>query len=243
MKHIKSNIDNLTHLWKTVSKLSNGYAKDDAISYSLIESSEWPNKIWSGQMLTQDILQNIRFLIKNSKIDLQLVDFEYNNRSNKAFMEANGFHLSSSMPGMHLKLTGPFETRQRLDFILVTNKDQAKIWCQNFKASFGYVISEDLVIKSMHKVNYYLAFDKDVPVGTVKIHRIKNVAGIYSLGVPPNVRGHGYAKDILYFTLHTAFRQGAVVATLQASKAAQGMYEQLGFKTDFTMNNYKLKTQ
>ncbi|WP_417237115.1 GNAT family N-acetyltransferase [Bizionia paragorgiae] len=243
MEHIEYNIQNLLNLYATVGKPFNGYASDSAIGYSRIQASEWPNKIWSNEKLTPDVLQNIKILIESSKIKMRFVDFEYGGSTNHRFIEQSGFELTNSMPGMHLKLTNPFETPTRLSFKMVTEMTEAKIWTAVFKQAFGYLISEDLVLKNLNKIHFYITFEDSKPIGVVKLHRTNNIAGIYSLGVPVAFRGNGYAKEIMHFVLNKAMQQGATVATLQASKLGQGMYERMGFKNDFTVHSYKLKTQ
>jgi ribosomal protein S18 acetylase RimI-like enzyme len=243
MEHIEYNIHNLLNLYATVGKPFNGYASDSAIGYSRIQASEWPNKIWSNQKLTPDVLQNIKIIIESSQINLRFIDFEFDGRANHTLIEQVGFELSSSMPGMHLKLTQPFITHKRLSFKMLTEMAEAKIWTAVFKQSFGYVISEDLVLKNLNKIHFYIAFEDSKPIGVVKLHLTNNIAGIYGLGVPVAFRGNGYAKEIMHFVLNKAIQQGATVATLQASKLGQRMYERMGFKNDFTMHSYKLKTQ
>lgn len=95
----------------------------------------------------------------------------------------------------------------------------------------------------MDKIKYYLIYDKKTVVGTTILHHTNNIAGIHSLGILQDMRGKGYAKEIMHFILNEAIKKGATLATLQASSIAKKMYEKIGFKTDFTMNNYKLKTQ
>ncbi len=244
MKRIKNNIDNLTSVWATVSQPFNGYASDGSISYAQVKKSEWPNRIWTNQILTTKLLTNIKELVETSQCNMRFVDFEYEEKTDpKNLIKNNGFKLASSLPGMSLKLTKPFDVKTKLRFSLVTNVNEAKIWCDIFKQSFGYVISIDLVVKNMHKVNFYIAFNNNIPVGTVKLYQTNKIAGIYSLGVPSNMRGNGYAKEIMYFILDKSKQQGATLATLQASKLAEGMYEKLGFQKDFIMKSYKLKTQ
>lgn len=243
MENINQNIYNIIKLWETVSKPFNGYATDAIISYSQVQNSEWPNKIWSNQKITPDILNNIKMLIETSQTNLRFIDFEYDGETNKKLIENSDFELTSSLPGMHLRLTKPFDIKTRLKFKMVTETSEAKIWCAIFKLSFNYIISEDLVIKNMNKVHFYIAFENEEPVGVVKLYLANSIAGIYSLGVPAHFRGKGYAKEIMHFVLNKALQQEATLATLQASKSAHGMYERLGFKKDFKMNTYKLQTQ
>lgn len=243
MKHINANIFNVTNLWASVSKPFNGYASDGTISYSRIRNSEWPNKIWSNQVLTSETLENIKTLVKTSEITMRFIDFEYVNRTNNELIKSSGLEHTSSLLGMHLKLTNHFETHSRVHVKMVTKTSEAKVWSAVFKQSFDYAISENVIIKNMDKIQFYIAFDETKPIGAVKLHITKNIAGIYSLGVPKTFRGKGYAKEIMHFVLNNAMQQGATLATLQASKLGQGMYERMGFQKDFTMNSYKLKIQ
>ena len=43
---IQANIENLTSLWQTASEPINSYFKETKFDYSLIEYSEWPNRLW-----------------------------------------------------------------------------------------------------------------------------------------------------------------------------------------------------
>jgi ribosomal protein S18 acetylase RimI-like enzyme len=242
MENIKNNINNLTNLWTIASKPFNGFATDYLISYCQINNSEWPNRIWTTQQLSIRILQSIKEITENSDTNLKFVNFENLEANNTILIESLGFKLTSSLPGMSLKLNQYFPKSTRIKLEMVTNKAEAKKWSSVFKEAFGYLISAETVLKSMHKTNYYLIYDKKTVVATIVLHQTNNIAGIHSLGVLPNMRGKGYAKEIMHYILNEAIKQGATQATLQASSVAKKMYEKLGFKTDFTMNNYELKT-
>ncbi|MFH4965726.1 GNAT family N-acetyltransferase [Gaetbulibacter sp. M235] len=241
MNTVKTNINNLTNLWAMAGKPFTGFATDNVISYSLINHSEWPNKIWSNQDLTIEIVKSIRDFIQHSDLKIRFATFEHSDTNHDDLIEDFGFKLTSALPGMSLKLSQSFPQPTRLEFTMVTSETEAKIWSQTFKNSFGYLISKDTVLKTMPSIKYYLAFDNKEPVGTIILHQTNRVAGIHSLGVPTNSRGKGYAKEIMHYILNEAMRSDAEYATLQASKMAKGMYEQLGFTVDFTMKNYELK--
>jgi ribosomal protein S18 acetylase RimI-like enzyme len=241
MNTVKNNISNLTNLWAMAGKPFTGFATDTIISYSLINHSEWPNKIWSNQDLTTDIVKSIRDFIQHSDVKIRFTTFEHSDTNHNDLIEGCGFKLTSALPGMSLKLSHSFPQPTMLKFKMVTGETEAKIWSQIFKNSFSYLTSKDTVLKTMHSIKYYLAFDNKEPVGTIILHQTGRVAGIHSLGVPPNCRGKGYAKEIMHYILNEAILLNAEYATLQASKMAKGMYEQLGFTVDFTMKNYELK--
>lgn len=243
MENIKNNINNLTNLWTIASKPFNGFATDHLISYCQINNAEWPNRIWATQQLSVDIIQNIKEISENSNANLRFVNFENLEVNNTTIIESLGFKLTSSLPGMSLKLNQYIPQSTRINLKMVTNKAEAKKWSSIFKEAFGYLISAETVLKSMDKIKYYIIYDKKTVIGTIILHQTNNIAGIHSLGVLPDMRGKGYAKEIMHFILNEALKQGATLATLQASSIAKKMYENLGFKIDFTMNNYKLKTQ
>jgi len=242
MKNIKNNVNNLTNLWTIASKSFNGFATDHLISYCQINNAEWPNRIWTTQHLSVDIIQSIKEISENSNANLRFVNFENLEANNTNLIESLGFKLTSSLPGMSLKLNQYFPKSTRVKLKMVKTKAEAKKWSSIFKEAFGYLISAETVLKSMHKTNYYLIYDQKIVVGTIILHYTNNIVGIHSLGVLPDMRGKGYAKEIMHFILNEAIKQGATLATLQASSIVKKMYEKLGFKTDFTMNNYELKT-
>lgn len=244
METIQSNITNLTSLWKSVTQPFNTFNEDKNIGYCFIPNSQWPNKIWLKKAHNPAILNDIKLLLKSELDGLTLSFFDIDSsEQNLMIFDYHGFDESSIQFGMSLMLKEKVKTSKQLTLQLITNVEASKKWSQTFEKAFGYKVSEKTVKKTYHTINYYLIYDHEDIVGTVICHQTQNTIGIHSLGILPNMRGKGYATEIMYNALNKALEQGCNLATLQASKMAKSMYEKMGFTTEFIMRNYKLKTQ
>ncbi len=243
METIQSNITNLTSLWKNATLPYNTYNEDENIGYCFVPNSQWPNKIWLKKEHNIDILNDIKLLLKSYPNNLTFSYFDINSDKKNIIFENHGFEEASLQYGMSLNLTEKVKVSKQLKFLLVTDVDLSKKWSQSFQQAFGYHISVDTINKTYHHINYYLVYNQEQIVGTVISHQTKSTIGIHSLGIVPNMRGSGYATEIMYHILNKGLEKGCNLATLQASKMAKSMYEKMGFTTEYIMRNYKLKTQ
>jgi N-acetylglutamate synthase-like GNAT family acetyltransferase len=142
---------------------------------------------------------------------------------------------------MSIQLREPFVSSNRLNFRKVSTDKDIRQWCASFQQSFNYQISEETLEKSVDQISYFNIFFENQIAGTLILHVTNNVAGIHSLGIVPQWRGHGFAKEAMYFTLNKAIELKANYATLQASEMARSMYKNLGFSENFIMRNYQIK--
>lgn len=244
MNTIQSNIINLTSLWRSATQPFNTYNEDKNIGYCFTPNSQWPNKIWLKREHDLTILNEIKLLLKSELDGLTFSYFDIDDiERNKIIFNYHGFDEASMQFGMSLKLSKKVKISKQLKFKLVTNINDSQKWSQSFYKSFGYIISEETINKSYHHINYYLIYDQENIIGTVISHQTNSTIGIHSLGILPNMRGNGYATQIMHQLLNNGLEQGCNLATLQASKMAKSMYEKMGFTTEFIMRNYKLKTQ
>lgn len=244
METIQSNITNLTSLWKSVTQPFNTYNEDEHIGYCFIPNSQWPNKIWLKKAQDPNILNEIKLLLKSELDGLTFSYFDIDSsEQNQMLFNYHGFDESSTQFGMSLKIKEKVKSSKQLSLQLVTNVEDSKKWSQTFEKAFGYKVSKETVKKTYHTINYYLIYDSEDLVGTVICHQTQATIGIHSLGIVPDMRGKGYATQIMYSVLNKGLEQGCDLVTLQASNMAKSMYEKMGFTTEFIMRNYKLKTQ
>jgi ribosomal protein S18 acetylase RimI-like enzyme len=243
MTTIESNIINLTSLWKSATQPFNTYNEDKNIGYCFVPNSQWPNKIWLKKEHNPVILNEIKLLLKSELDGLTFTYFDMGTNGKNMIFDYHGFDEASIQFGMSLKLSEKVKISKQLKFKLVTNIEDSHKWSQSFHQAFGYKISEDTINKTYHHINYYLIHDQENIIGTVISHQTPSTIGIHSLGILPNMRGNGYATQIMHHLLNKGLEQGCNLATLQASKMAKSMYEKMGFTTEFIMRNYKLKTQ
>ncbi len=68
----------------------------------------------------------------------------------------------------------------------------------------------------------------------------QTIIGIHSMGIIPEMRGKGFAEQMMRTILNQAVEQGFERATLQASSMGKGLYLKLDFEQQFAMSNYGL---
>lgn len=234
---IERNIDNLTGLWKTVSTPSRSYHQKENLEYSKINHSDWPNKLWLRQDISENDAQNaVAILRENSELALPYFDI-YNNESYK-ILESKGLAIKSEQMAMALKLNQKFALEKKLDFKRVTTEKEAQIWADLYPSAFGYVISKDILVQNHTSVHFYLVSLDQQPIGTFMLYLKDHHAGIHGVGVIPEMRRKGLAEEIMKFALNLSIDLKAEYALLQASAMGKDIYTRLGFEDLFVIKNY-----
>jgi len=244
MNKVKANIENLSSLWKSVSEPFQTYYEGDGFAYSRIPDSQWPNRIWSTEKDLTPYLNNIIEIMNNDNSSPILTYFDSgtpNNNREKILMASESLMERWVQYGMSMPLNQSFGKSPRLHFELIKNTDEAKLWCDVFKQSFGYKISRETLFNSYQKIDYFNVYYENKAIGTTILYITNGVAGIHSLGIIPQMRGKGFAREAMHFILNLALEKKAVLTTLQASKMAKNMYESIGFQTQFVVRNYQLE--
>lgn len=243
MDIIKSNIYNLTHLWKTVSNTFQSYFEADEYSYCYITNSQWPNRIWVNSELNKSVLKRISKVIENNNADIKFSYFERNSPSDLNLISDFQFTENSIQYGMSTILENKYEISNRIKFKKVEHKNEIREWCNAFENSFNYKISEVTLQQNINKTDFFLIYSEGNIAGTILLHLTDDVAGIHALGIIPEMRAKGIAREAMKKILNISVERKARYAVLQASEMAKKMYENMGFKTQFTMHNFQLKTK
>lgn len=235
---IIANWENLTSLWKTASAPFHGNTAGDVFDYAEIESSDWPNRLWFHEDITQKSVEKALEKIESSnhRFTIPYRDI-YNSQSNR-ILEENGFTKTFEQVAMSLPLTLPSQLENKLDFRVVSNPNDAKMWADIYPSAFGYRITKETLVNTMGSIEYILALKQNQPVGTAILFQTRQVIGIHGVGVIPEMRRKGLAEEIMKFVLNKAIDNGAKYATLQASAMGKGLYLKLGFDEQFTIRNY-----
>jgi len=233
----KLNIANLTSLWSKVGQMVGHYTNENGYELSFVKNSEWPNKIWINQPLTQELLTALSQQMASCEQTLVFPHWDiYANDGTAIALE--GFTQKSFQTGMSLQLNKSFTSSNSLTFKRVYNTSEAKLWAEVYPKCFGYVISEEILTHTMDEIEYNLFYCNDKLVGTAIYHPDESVAGIHGVGIVPEMRRRGFAEEIMYMLLNRAIASGIPYATLQASELGKGIYKRLGFSEDFIIKNY-----
>ena len=238
-KMIGDNIQNLTTLWKKASWEFNEFSKDNNSCIAKIYNTDWPNRIWTDQKISKEIIEEIKLKMKKENG----LTFSYFNENTKKSPSIRDNNLSPKwiQYGMSLTLKKKFETQNSINLQKVTNKEHSEVWSETFYKAFQYVISAETVFRTKNDIQYFLIYNQEMLVGTVVLFISNKVAGIHSLSILPIARQQGFATQAMYHILNIAFDHKISLATLQASQMAKEMYVEMGFSIDFLMENYQLK--
>ncbi len=239
MKKTTLNIHNLVLLWELAGKSSGGFKNGTAYSVSTVENSDWPNRIWVNNTISQATIQDIKSEMNNNN----QITFSHFNEENKEtiVMHDYGFKIKSLQYGMSLSLNSKFNIENNLILDRVHDTMNAKFWSTAFYEAFRYKIAAETIIKTSDTIEYYLVKNEQILVGTIILFVTNNTVGIHSLGIIPSQRKKGYAREIMNTVLNMAIDRNYHLATLQASEMAKNMYAKMGFSLGFMMENYTLK--
>lgn len=238
---IHANIENLTALWKQAGLPFNGCVEGEEFSYCEVPHSEWPNRIWFNEDISEELITKAAESIAGKSTRFTLPYWDIYNSNSFEILNALGFEKRTEQIGMSLKLHQPFQQTIRLDHQRVTDPTAAKLWSDLFKQAFGYYISEEILMRTLKNIEYYIAYYETQPVGTAILYNTGNISGIHAVGVIPEMRRKGFADDMMAFILNRAIASHAAYATLQASAMGKGLYLKLGFKEEFIIRNYFFK--
>ncbi|NJB72229.1 ribosomal protein S18 acetylase RimI-like enzyme [Saonia flava] len=238
---INANIGNLTSLWKTVAVPFGSYFKTPDFEYCTIKGSEWPNRLWFNQNLTQETMDLTLAKLATVPVNITLPIWNIYDNSDDGILRRNGFKTKFGQIGMSLKPDKLLDIETDIKIKLVTNEHEAKLWSELFIKSFGYVISLETISKTFNEIDYYIAYDHNKAVGTALVHKTNTVLGIHSMGIPPEMRRQGHAENIMKLLINKTIEDGYGLITLQASEMGKNLYLKLGFHEQFLIKNYTLQ--
>ncbi|MBS0026413.1 GNAT family N-acetyltransferase [Chitinophaga sp. 22321] len=235
---IKANLDNLISLWKTAGTPFNGFVDAPLFSYCRIENADWPNRLWFRNDVTPEALDAALEVIGETKTTIPY--FDICNSGADEYIAAKGGVLAFEQAGMSIKLEQPFTVENSLTYVRISDNAQAELWAALYPQAFGYTIGAGILMSTCNDLHFYLAYYNGVPAGTAILHCRDGIAGIHGVGVIPEMRNKGLAREIMGHVLNEAIGLNAAYATLQASKMGIGIYLKMGFEEQFQIRNYRV---
>ncbi|WP_130736668.1 GNAT family N-acetyltransferase [Flavobacterium sp. J27] len=238
MNITQENIENLTSLWKEVALATGNYIVSESIAIATVAKGQWPNRIWYQN--NNDIpIKKISHWLQDNTVPLTYAYFNEGEYENN--YDFSSFQLKSSQYGMSLLLDKKWDITSRVMFQKIEDDNSIAIWTTNFEKAFGYPILPEILQKMKDKLSFFNIVFEGQPVGTVALYITQTIAGIHCLGVVPEMRGKGFAREIMQFVLEIAQNKGATIAVLQASEMAKELYFSMGFQLDFMLHNFVRK--
>jgi ribosomal protein S18 acetylase RimI-like enzyme len=235
---IQANINNLTSLWQTAAGPFNACFLADDFNYCYIEHSDWPNRLWFEQDITETGINAAKDKLFSSSKHLTVPYWDIYNNNSQELLQAIGLKEKSLQTGMSLKLNARPQKQLQLNFERVIDAGQARAWAEIYPEAFGYRISEEVIERSRNVIEFYMATHQGEPAGTAIVYQTGDIVGVHGVGILPEQRRQGFAEEIMEFALNRAVALGASHVTLQASAMGKGLYDKLGFREDFIIKNY-----
>jgi ribosomal protein S18 acetylase RimI-like enzyme len=165
-------------------------------------------------------------------------------------LEAYGLRLAAREPGMAADLQA-LPNRSKPVPGLVVEKidglDGLRDWCRINAAAFGlpaetveatFAVEATLEAAPVPRRMLYLGRLQGETVACAALFVDSSVAGLYSVGTLPDVRGRGIGTAITIAALQEAVAMGYRVATLHASLKGESIYRRLGFERYCTLSRY-----
>lgn len=242
MDHLShQNIENLTALWRKIGERAGGYSAGAEFDCCVLDHSDWPNRLWFHQDVTAGGIAAAKKELLSRSTRLVVPYWAIYQRRADGLFQATGFEPLFEQVGMSLRLTQAYAVTETLVLKQVSTNEMALLWETVFRQAFGYTISHELLLPDYGDIRFLLAFRADKPVGTCILHNSpQTVMGIHGMGIIPEMRGKGFAEELMRIILNQAVEQGVEWATLQASAMGKGLYLKLGFQEQFVMRNYGL---
>lgn len=171
------------------------------------------------------------------------------------YLEEN-YRLAFTDAWMRFKAFAPAHYPDTLAIKEVTTSSDIEIFIHIFQLAFGGSESHEpygklpaeysLAIKSSFDSSetaftHFIAFDNNgKPVGCASVSIVNSFAFFYCLGVLPEYRRQGFAKQLQMFRVEYALKRGCTDIYLQTAKDSvnEVMNQNLGFQTVFASSCY-----
>ncbi|WP_420572183.1 GNAT family N-acetyltransferase [Kordia sp.] len=240
MSNIKLNIENLTSLWQKASEPFNAYFKEPQFDYSFIKHSDWPNRLWFDQEITEEIVSSAKEKIVSISKKMIIPYWDIYNNDSCEILKRKGFHVKFEQIGMSLKREQLFESLNNVHLKKVTTEQEAKLWSILFFNSFGYNLHSGISNSLQKNTDFYIAYHLHEAIGTGILYTTNGISGVHAVGIIPEHRRKGYAAEIMKMLINQSIKMKSKLITLQSSNMGKGLYLKLGFEEQFVMKNYAL---
>jgi len=236
-----ANIKNLTALWKVMG--STPCTSHDMENFQ--QSVSWPHRCWHHfeQAVNEipTLNHNLKQLSEDCIIPLWKLQDTETEQLEKS-LQSNEFTISSEQTAMYLDLNNYPVMKDPSPLIRpIFSPQGVQVWTDIAANSFGYEIDINVIQKILQHpdVHLYIIYEDNRPAATAMLFKTGEVIGLHQLGVLPEFRGKGIARKMMYDLINLCANTSSRYITLQASIAAERLYLQLGFTTQFKITNYQ----
>ncbi len=244
----KQNLSNLRALWKIMGA-EKVYSKADM---NIFQSANWPHRTWIEVQYDSPSVEIAEYLSPHLK-NAQVIQIPQMQNADVRYLEKHlvekGFSLQFTQTAMYLDVVTPGPSHSSastpnestsLETRTIYKYSDIPTWTSIASEAFGYDIDE-AVIERIHQcpqVSLCMAYVDQHAVATALLFKTGDFTGLHQFGVRPDFRGQGIAQMFMESIISDAYRSSIPNIVLQASEKGRPLYEKLGFKRQFKINNY-----
>lgn len=252
VEHYACNIDNLTGLWEAMGATAVG----PDIGPVLRVSQRWPDRLWFNVQPPHEYADVQRLIDVARAASRRLLvpvwcrdESEQPRQAGRTDVPslgrelgAAGFTVAFEQTLMASSLAGLRPNASTgVDVELQRVEGDTSGWADVASRSFGYTVPAAVTdhLVGNAGASLIIARQGGQAVGTGLLYAHEQTAGLHMLGVVPEARRKGFAREIMVRLLDEATARGFGLATLQASRMGEGLYRQLGFESQGRLLNFQ----
>lgn len=256
MRLHEANLTNLVALWKK-------YGSQQVNSASILElhtNTHWPHRCWFDRNTLSDekILQtagdyDINTLLKGvSELAIVPVWPKMNGTNGDKLvsfleqkLEDNHWRCAFKQAAMCLDLKdAPAYSEKTLagfEVKLIHALEDIMEWIDIGNDAFAYVIDRPVIERLVNQSDIQLLLGclDGKAVASGLLFKTGNIIGVHQVGVKPALQGKGIAKAFMKELLLACQYWSGRYVVLQASEVGRPLYDSLGFKFQFDIENYQ----
>lgn len=253
------NLQNLMALWQAYGAKSSSPTNE----VMLYNHTLWPKKSWftatNGQFINLDelTLAQRQYWLSNVQSNTALpvisalnTQLNTSNSPDNKITDLLGhqWQYKSTQVAMYMHVeNAPKQQLVERDELMLTNVTSTadiQAWIDVCYDSFGYRIDAEVVSRLLtnNQVKLVLVLCHDKPCATGLLFKTGATVGVHQVSVSPSFQGQGIAKWLMINLLNQSVDWQAENIVLQASTMGKPLYDKLGFKGQFFINNYQKTT-
>lgn len=224
--------------WETLAKARGMKLHSEDIEWVMSDDRNGPERIFCIQLSRENAKRRVDEIagsIKNNALPNGILITPKSEPSDIiSLLEAKGFDLDYSSPGMVMELSQlePCTHQEdKIRSIKVADAGLLRKWVDVVNLDFHIMSYEQFYdLYCLAEVHLYLSFYNDIPVGTFMIIRDGELITVEMVNTLKEYQKKGIATAALTQILYECKSAGVCIATLRSSIEGIHLYTKIGFK-------------
>ena len=241
-QEIANNLYSFYDVFRSVLPTYSG--KNQQFSWVKNKQGFWPNMVYAVQNKEKE-LSELTNQLSDKLPPFWVVNNDENGVETGIYLKNNGLREINQWSGMvltkdMLKPTTKVNTQIVIKKITTIAELSAWVEVLNQELFSGQQTEKELFEKvfTNQQFNFYGAYFNDELVATLLSFHSEKSCGLYLIATKKSFRKQGIATNLVQQSIHDAFEIGKSNIVLQASKAGENVYKNLGFEKYGTFSVY-----